>query len=148
MAAGRAFISSHFPVKNLPRDDLTGKEGYGYGGGRQYCGSSGTGHSYCDTGSSILGGITTAGLTQSHRETYNGWDYIVGKISTSGFFSMFFYVIFTSRVTYPLRIDRVQRINQFLSKLANDNHLKFLNYQPNFALLKHQASIHERWPQC
>ena len=104
-------------MKNLPRDDLTGKEGYGYSGGRRYHGSSGTGHRSCATHYSLLGGMSTVVLPQYHKETYTRWDNIVGKIYTSGFFLRYvLYVIFTSRATHPLRIDRAQRTGQFLSK--------------------------------
>ena len=90
VAAGQAFFSSHSPVNNLPCDDLTGNEGCGYGGSCQYRGSSGTGHSSCDPSSSLLVGMPNVGLSQSCKETYTGWDNMIGKISTSRFFVMFF----------------------------------------------------------
>ena len=83
-------------MNNPPRSNLEGKEGYGYGGGCQYCGSSGTGHRSCAPRSSLLGGMSTVGLPQSHKETYTGWDDIVGKISTSGFFGMFLHHFYFS----------------------------------------------------
>ena len=76
-------------MKNSPRGDMTVKEGYGYGSSRQYHGSSGTGHRSCASCSSLLGGMPAAGLLQSRKETYNGWDDVVGKIYTSVFFGMF-----------------------------------------------------------
>ena len=94
-----------------------------------------------------MGRIPTAGLIHPRKEICIGWDNIVGKIYTSGFFGYVFYAIFTSRVIHPLRIDCVQRKNKFLSKLANDNHPKKFNYQPHFDLLEHQSSIHKRFPQ-
>ena len=124
VAAGQDFISSHYPVNNFLRNDLTGMKVYGYGGGHQYRGSSGTGHCYCPPRYYLLGGTPTSGLIQSRQETYSGWDNIVGKISTNGFFRYVFNVIFTSRVTNTLRIDRAQRRSQFLLKLANNNQLK------------------------
>ena len=127
-AAGQDFVSPHSPVKNSPHDDLTGKEGYSYGGGFQYCGSSGTGHCYCSPRYSLLGGIPTVGLPQSRKDTYTGWDDIVGKISTSRFFLYVFNIIFTSRLTHPLHIDRAHRTSKFLLKSANENHLEKLNY--------------------
>ena len=116
MAEGLAFVSSHSPVNNFPRDNLTDKEGYRYGGGPQYCSSSGACHRPCAPNSSLLGGMPTEGLPQSPKDVYTGWDDIVGKISTGGFFLHVFYVIFTSRVTHPLHIDRAQRKSRFLSK--------------------------------
>ena len=123
MAAGQFFVSSHSPVNNPPRNNLTGKEGYGYSGGCQYHGYSGTVHRSCAPIYSILGGMPTEELPQSRKENYTGWDNIVGNISAGGFL-VCFYIIFTSHITYPLRIDRVQRISKFLSKLVNDNHTK------------------------
>ena len=148
VASGQDFVSSHSPAKNFSRDDLTGKEGYGYGNGRQYCGYSGTIHCYSDPCYYLLGGMPTEELPQYLKKTYTGWDNIVGKISTSGFFWYVFYLIFTSRATHPLRIDRMQRTSKFLLKSSNNNHPKKFNYQPHFPLIKYQASIHERWPQC
>ena len=75
---------------------MAGKEGYGYGGGCQYCGSSGTGHHSCSLYSSILGGMPTTVLPQSRKESYTGWDNIVGNIYTSGFFSMFLHHFYFS----------------------------------------------------
>ena len=89
MAAGQAFFSSHSPVNNFPCDDLTGKEGYGYGGGCQYRGSSGTSHHSCDPSSYLFVGMPNVGLSQSCKETYTGWYNIVGNISTSGVFGFF-----------------------------------------------------------
>ena len=79
-------------MKNFLCDDLPGKEGYGYDSGCQYCGSSGTGHRSCDHIYSLLGGITTSGLTQSQKETYTGWEDIVGNIYTGGFFGYVIYI--------------------------------------------------------
>ena len=90
VAAGQAFISSQSPEKNSPPHDMTGKDGYSYGGGRQYCSTSGTLHCSCAPHSSLLGGIPNAVLPQSHKETHTGWNDIVGKISTSVCFGMFF----------------------------------------------------------
>ena len=77
-------------MNNFPRDDMEGKEGYGYDGGRQYSSSYGTGHCSCAPRSSLLGGMPTVGLLQSRKETYTEWYAIVGKISSSGFLGMFF----------------------------------------------------------
>ena len=83
-------------MKNYPHVDLAGKAEYGYGGGSQYCGSSGTGHSSYDTLSYILSGMPTAGLPQSHKDTYNRWDNIVGKIASSVFLVCFFHCFYFS----------------------------------------------------
>ena len=77
-------------MKNTPHADLMGKDGYVYSGVHQYHGSSGNGHFSCDPCSYLLGGMPTAGLTQSCKDTYTGWDDIVGKIFTSVFFGKFF----------------------------------------------------------
>ena len=90
VVAGQAFLYSHYSMKNPPHINMTGKEGYGYGGGHKYCGSSGTGHCSCAPHSSLFCGIQTAGLPQSRKETYTKYDDIVGNISASGFFGMFF----------------------------------------------------------
>ena len=86
MVAGQDFISSHSPVNKPPRGNLTGKEGYGYGVGPQYHSYSGTSNRSCAPHFSILGGMPTARLPQSRKETYTGWDDIVGNISTRGLF--------------------------------------------------------------
>ena len=88
-AEGQAFVSSHSPVKNPPHDHLMGKEEYGYDGGCQYHGSFGTSNFSCDPRYSLLVGIPTAGLPQSHKEIYTRRDNIVGKISIHGFLGMF-----------------------------------------------------------
>ena len=80
-------------MNNFPRDDLTGKEGYGYGGGHQYCGSSVTGHYLYAPRSYLLGGMPIVVLPQSRKETYTGWDDIFGKIFTSGFLLVCFLLI-------------------------------------------------------
>ena len=77
-------------MKNPPRGDLMVKKGYGYDGGRQHRGSSGTGHCSCDPCYSFLVGMPTAGLKQSRTEIYTGRGNIYGKISTSGFFQYVF----------------------------------------------------------
>ena len=84
------FVSSHFPIKNSTRDNLTGKGGYGYGNGRQYCGSFGTVHCSCAPCYSLLGGIPTKILPQSCKGNYTGWYNIVGNIYTSGFSGIYF----------------------------------------------------------
>ena len=141
VTVGQDFVSSHSAVKNLPHGDLTDKERYGYGDGFKYCSSSGTGHRFCATRSSLSGGMLTAGLTQSCKETYTGWDDIVGKILLAGFW-VGFYVIFTSCVTHPLRIDYARRTSQFLSKLANDNHQKnsITSLISFFSNIKHRST--------
>ena len=90
MAAVQDFVSYHSPVNNFPRDDMTGKEGHGYGGGRQYRGPYGTGHSSCAPNYYLLGGIPTAELPHYCKETFTAWGDIVGKIFTSGFFRYVF----------------------------------------------------------
>ena len=94
MAVVQDFVSSHSPVKNFHRKNLTGKEWCGYGDGCQYCGSYGTGNHFCYPCYSLFGGMPTAGFPHSLKETYNGWSDIVGKISTGGFL-VFFNIIFT-----------------------------------------------------
>ena len=55
-------------MKNFVRDNMTGKEGYGYGGGRQYHGFSGTNnHSFAPC-SYLLGGMKTVVLTKSRKD--------------------------------------------------------------------------------
>ena len=54
-------------MKNFVHDNMTGKEGYVYGGSRQYHGFSGIGNCSFDSCSYLLGGMKTVVLTKSRK---------------------------------------------------------------------------------